>query len=141
MWRWSVFAPAGALLLLLAWVALARRDVTSRKHVAYLTLGLALLAWLSIVLPLRAPFFGSDENHDFVAQRDIGYFIGSFIFVCATFALVAALGIAGRRFNLGKVATGLSALVLAATGFLFVPGLFATGWIVGCVFAGYSSCM
>ena len=141
MWRWSAFAPAGAFLLVLAWVALTRRDVTSRRHIVYLTFGLALLAWLSIVLPLRAPFFGSGASYGFVAQRDIGYFIGSLIFVCAVFVIVSVLGVAGRRLSLGKVATGFSAVLLAATGFVFIPGLFATGWVVGCVFAGYPSCM
>jgi hypothetical protein len=141
MWRWSVFLPAGALLLVLAWVALTRRYKPSRKHVALSTLGFALLAWLSIVLPLRQPFVGTGASYGFVAQRDVGYFVGSALFLCLPFAVVAMLSIAARKINLSKVAAGLSALVLAAAGFLFVPGLFATGWILGCVLAGYPSCV
>ena len=140
MWRIAPFVPAAALLLLLAWVTIARREAPSRKQTAYFALVLSLLAWLSIVLPMQFQSVGS-ERHNFVAQRDIGYFVGSALFLCGPFALVAALSLAAREIRLGKAAAAGSAMVLAAAGFILVPGLFATGWLIGCVFAGYPSCM
>jgi len=140
MWRIAVFLPAACLLLLLAWATLARSKTPDPKHVVYLTVSLALLAWLSIVLPMHFQSRGIERGH-FVAQRDIGYFVGSAVFLCAPFAVVSILSVAARRFNLGKMAAGVSALVLASAGLLFMPGLFAAGWVIGCVFAGYPSCM
>jgi hypothetical protein len=84
---------------------------------------------------------GATNQYRFVAQRDIGYFIGSALFLCAPFVVVSMLSLAARRFGLGKVAAGGSALVLAAAGSIFIPSLFAAGWVIGCVFAGYPSCM
>ena len=119
MWRITPFVPAAMLLLLLAWVTIRRREVPSRKQTAHLALVLSLLAWLSIVLPLQFQSAGG-ERHQFVAQRDLGYFIGSALFLCAPFAVVAALSLATRRMTLGTVAAGGSAVVLAATGAIFV---------------------
>jgi hypothetical protein len=140
MWRITAFVPAAMLLVLLAWVTLGRNEAPSRKQTAYLTLTLSLVAWISIVLPLQFQSV-SFERYRFVAQRDIGYFIGSALFLCAPFVVVAILSLAVRRFNLGKVAAGSSALVLAAAGSIFIPGLFTAGWVIGCVLAGYPSCM
>jgi hypothetical protein len=140
MWRIAVFVPAAALRLLLAWVTLGRHETPSRKHTIYLTLALTLLAWLSIVLPMQFQS-GAIERYRFVAQRDIGYFIGSALFLCAPFAVVSILSLAARRLKLGKVAASSSALVLAAAGSIFIPSLFAAGLVIGCVFAGYPSCM
>ena len=140
MWRITAFAPAAALLLLLAWVTLGLRETPSLKRTIYFALALALLAWLSIVFPLQ---FQSSAigRYRFVAQRDIGYFVGSALFLCAPFAVVSMLSLAARRFQLGKAGAGSLGLVLASAGSIFIPGLISAGWIVGCVFAGYSSCM
>jgi hypothetical protein len=140
MWRITAFAPAAALLLLLAWMTLARRRAPDRKHTVYLTLALSLFAWLSIVLPMQFKS-ANFESYRFVAQRDIGYYLGSALFLSAPFAVVSALSLAARRLNLGRVAAGGSAFVLATAGSIFLPGLFAAGWIIGCVFAGYPACI
>lgn len=140
MWRIAAFVPAASLLLLLAWMTLARREAPRRQHTALLTVALSLLAWLSIVLLMQVQS-GGIEGYRFVAQRDLGYFVGSAVFLCALFAVVAILSLAARRFNLNKVAAGGPALFLASAGSLFMPGLFAAGWIIGCVFSGYPSCM
>lgn len=140
MWRIAAFVPAASLLLLLAWVTVARREAPRRQHTAFLTVALSLLAWLSIVLQMQVQS-GGIEGYRFVAQRDLGYFVGSAVFLCALFAVVAILSLAARRFNLSKVAAGGPALVLASAGSLFMPGLFAAGWIIGSVFSGYPSCM
>jgi hypothetical protein len=140
MWRITAFAPAALLLLLLAWVTLGRSRTPSRKHAAYLALALALLSWLSIVLPLQF-HSGNFEKYRFVAQRDIGYFFGSALFLCVPFAVVSMLSIAARRPKLTKVAAGGLALALASAGSIFIPGMFAAGWVIGCVFSGYPSCI
>lgn len=140
MWRIAPLVPAATLLLLLAWVTMTRREVPSRKQTACLALVLSQLAWLSIALPMQFPSVGGERPH-FVAQRDIGYFVGSALFLCGPFALVAALSLAARKAGLGRVAAAASAMVLAAAGSILIPGLFATGWLIGCVFAGYPSCM
>ena len=140
MWRTAPFVPAAALLLLLVWLTLGRKAVPSRRQTASLAVVLSLLAWVTIVLPLLFHTVGGERSH-FVAQRDLGYFIGSALFLFSPFAVVAALSLAARRLNFGRVAAGGSAVFLAAAGSVLIPGLFATGWIVGCVLAGYSSCM
>ncbi len=140
MWRIAAFVPAASLLLLLAWMTLARRELPSRKDITYLTVFLSLLAWLSIVIPMQIQS-GAIDSYRFVAHRDIGYFVGSAVFLCALFSLASILSLAARKLNLGKIAAGGSALVIASACSLFMPGLFATGWVIGCVFAGYTSCM
>ena len=140
MWRITAFIPAAILLFLLACVTLGRHEAPSRKQIAYLTLTLSLVAWLSIILLIQFQSIGA-ERYRFVAQRDIGYFIGSALFLCAPFVVVAILSLTARQFNFGKMAAGSSALVLAAAGSIFMPSLFAAGWVIGCAFAGYPSCM
>ena len=140
LWRIAPFVPAATLLLLLAWVTITRREVPSRKETVYFALILSILDWLSIVLPMQFQSVGG-ERHNFIARRDFGYFVGSALFLCGPFALVAALSLAARRVGLSKAAAAGSAMVLAAGGSILIPGLFATGWLIGCVFAGYPSCM
>ena len=140
MWRIEPFLPAAASLFLLAWIILARQRAPSYRNTAYLALGLWLLAWLSIVVWMKSQSVGSGESR-FVAQRDIGYWIGSALFLLAPFAIVSTLAVGARRLQMRVLAAGASAFVLAAVGSVFIPGLFAAGWVVGCVFAGYPSCM
>jgi len=79
---------------------------------------------------------------DFVLQREGGYWLGSAVMLSLPFLAVAAL----RRFMFAtpqtasltiRVTLGVAALV----GWLLSPGLFVVGWVTGCVFAGYPSCM
>ena len=135
MWRITTFAPAAVLLLLLAWITLSQSKKPSRKHTAYLTIAMALLSWLTVVLSMQL-HTGHFDRYGFVAQRDIGYFFGSALFLCAPFAVVSILSLAIQRPNLGKGSAVGLAYILASAGSIFVPGLFAAGWVTGCVFSG-----
>jgi hypothetical protein len=140
MWRIAPFVPAAASLLVLASLIIARKEPLSRKGAAYLALFLWFMAWLSIVLWMQSQSPGP-EMYRFIAQRDIGYYLGSALFLLAPFAVVTTLSMHVRRFNMPLLRAAASALALATAGSIFVPALFATGWVVGCVFTGYPSCM
>jgi hypothetical protein len=141
MWRIEPFVPAAALLLLLALAILARPRQPSHKVAAILALALWLLAWLSIVMWLKLQPGRTADVSRFVAQRDIGYYVGSALFLLAPFASVATLALAARRLKMSTLSRGASAVVLAGAGSVFIPSLFAAGWVVGCAFGGYPSCM
>jgi cobalamin synthase len=140
MWRIEPFVPAGVILLLLAWVILAKQRPPSHRSIAYITLCSWLLAWLSIVVWMKSQSEGAGVSR-FVAQRDLGYWIGSALFLILPFAIVTVLALSARRLKMGVLPALASASALATAGAVFLPGLFAAGWVIGCVLAGYPSCM
>lgn len=141
MWHYLTFVPCG--LALLAQVALltgtTRRKPTPQPWQVSAALWLA--AWLTTVILLYAR---SDAAlfSGIVLQREAGYWLGSATTLSLPFLALAAL----RHFMLvapqAAPRTARNALaVVAAAGWLLAPGLFSAGWVAGCVFAGYASCM
>jgi hypothetical protein len=141
MWTYLTFLPCG--IALMAQVVLstgtARRMPTS--HPWRIAAALWLGAWLTTVLVLYGRGEGSVVR-DFVVQREGGYWLGSAVMLSLPFIAVEAL----RRFmfatpeatrSTARAATSFTALA----GWLLSPGLFGVGWVVGCVLAGYPSCM
>lgn len=141
MWHYLTFLPCGVALI--AQVALstgtARRKPTS--HPWRVATVLWLGSWFTTLLILYGPGEGSVVR-DFVLQREGGYWLGSALMLSLPFIAVAVL----RRFmfatpqaapHIARVALGFAALA----GWLLSPGLFSVGWVAGCVFVGYPSCM
>ena len=141
MWQYLTFLPCA--IALIAQVGLstgtARRMATN--HPWRVAIALWLGSWLATLLILYGRSQGSIVGN-FVLQREIGYWLGSAVMLSLPFIAVAAL----HRFmfatpqaapSTARVALGTAALA----GWLLAPGLFSVGWVAGCVFVGYQSCM
>ena len=139
MWNYSAFAPAGVCLVGLAWwVSGAKQGLPIRRAIS-LGVGLWVLAWLGTLGYMA--LVGDGKPRTFIAQRDVGYLIGSLIFISVPFLAVLMSSMVLRQAPLNATPKVLASLGIAAVAWLFVPWLFYVGWIVGCVFAGYPSCM
>ena len=141
MWHYLTFLPCGVALI--AQVTLstgsARRTPTSHPWLIATTLWLG--AWIATLLILYGRTEGSVVR-DFALQREGGYLLGSAVMLSLPFIAVAVLcrfmfAAPHAASSTARIAVGVVALV----GWLLSPGLFSVGWVGGCVFAGYSSCM
>ncbi|GCL62587.1 hypothetical protein [Pseudaquabacterium pictum] len=141
MWHYLTFLPCGVALF--AQVALSTGNSwrVLSSHTWKTATALWLGAWIATLLILYGRGEGSVFK-GFVLQREAGYWLGSAVMLSLPFIALAAL----RRFMFAtpqaapsttRIALGLAALV----GWLLSPGLFGVGWVAGCVFAGYPSCM
>ena len=141
MWQYLTFLPCGVALMaqVVLLTGTARRAPTS--HPLKVAAALWLGSWLATVVILYGRSQGSIVR-DFVLQREGGYWLGSAVMFSLSFIAVAAL----HRFmfatpeaapSTARLALGIVALA----GWLLAPGLFGIGWVAGCVFVGYQSCM
>jgi hypothetical protein len=138
MWNWWIFLPTGVMLLYLAW-RLTLTSPTGGAAVARMATAAWAVSWISIVGFMLVA--GRKSTFEFVAQRDFGYYLGSAAFLAIPFVLVGLASSALNRQAWGSTRKMVFAVAAASLGIIFVPGLFFSGWVVGCVFSGYSSCM
>lgn len=91
MWNFALFLPAAVLLALLA-ISLTRGHAApSLGRVGALAIGLWLASWFAVVAVLYARSAGSLSS-SFVAQRELGYWFGSALFMVVPFIAVVATG-------------------------------------------------
>jgi hypothetical protein len=133
-----LFLPTGVMLLYLAWRVTSTAQV-GKVAVARIATTSWIISWMSVVgYMLVADKMASFE---FVAQRDLGYYFGSAAFIAIPFFLVGLASFSLQRRQWSAVRKSMFAFAAASVGFFFIPSLFFSGWIVGCVLSGYSSCL
>ena len=140
MWHYITFLPcAVALFALVAVITKPSLSSPARSHWRLAAI-LWLLAWLSTVVILYGRGHGS-LLHDFIPQRETGYWLGSAFMLALPVLAIAGLGTfllsSPYRLQTTRITLGVIALV----GWLLTPGLFGVGWVTGCVFMGYHACM
>ncbi len=140
MWNFAVFLPAAVLLASLAVACTREGAAVSLGRATALALGCWLLSWCAVVAILYVRS-SAGLSSSFVPQRDLGYWIGSALFMAVPFVVVLATWRAMSRTRLSPPARRVTALATAAGAWAFTPGLFFAGWVFGCAVAGYSSCM
>lgn len=138
MWNWFLFLPAGVMLLYLAWRVTSNAQI-GKVAVARIATTAWIISWMSIVGYMMVA--DRKASYEFVAQRDLGYYFGSAAFIAIPFFLVGFASLSLRRRQWSAVCRSVFAFAAASVGFLFIPSLFFSGWIVGCVLSGYSSCL
>ena len=140
MWHYLTFAPTAVALIVLVAV-LAKLGRTPRAGKAWLAaVALSLISWGTTVVLLYSRGTGS-LIADFVPQRDLGYWLGSAVLASAPFLVVT--GVSRFLVRAPRVSSSLALALtpLAVLGWLVSPGLFAAGWVFGCVAFGYRSCL
>ena len=140
MWHYLTFLPSA--LALIALVAFSTRNSAASPSPAHwkLAAGLWLLSWLATVVLLYSRGTGS-LLQDFVAQREAGYWLGSAVMVALPFFVVAGVSRFLQGTPRNAITTRVALSTVALFGWLLMPGLFAMGWVTGCVLVGYQSCM
>jgi len=139
VWNFPLFAPAAACLVGLAWWLAGTKVAPSSGKSLLLAIGLWVLAWLATVGYIALTRESWPET--FVAQRDLGYLIGSLLFIAAPFVVVLLTATLVRRTTMTEFVRVSVSIGTAVVAWFFFPWLFLVGWIMGCVFAGYRSCM
>ncbi len=140
MWNFAVFLPAAVLLALLAVVFPRQNAAVSLGRATALAVGCWLLSWCAVVAILYV-LSSAGLSSSFVPQRDVGYWIGSALFMAVPILVVLATWQAISHTRLSPPARRVTALATAAGAWAFTPWLFFVGWVFGCSVAGYSSCM
>jgi hypothetical protein len=140
MWNYTIFLPAAALLALLAVLQASEHSMRSPVRVAALAIAFWLLSWFAVVAVVYARS-ADTLSSSFVPQRELGYWSGSALFMAVPFLAVFAAGHALSRTRLSYRSRRYMALVVAAGAWVFTPGLFFAGWVMGCLAFGYRSCM
>ena len=141
MWTYLTFLPCGVALFAQVAITTGRSRHVLSSHPWKLATALWLGAWIATLLILYGRGNGSVFN-GFVLQREGGYWFGSAVMLSLPFVAVAGL----HRFMFATPQAASSTIrfalgVAALVGWLLSPGLFGVGWVTGCVFAGYPSCM
>ena len=139
MWRYELFVPTAVALVIAAGALSLPRREASLGRIWALVLVLAVASWSLVVAYLH---FKSDAGAwHFVARRDLGYWIGSLIFTTGPFLALAIMAPLMQHFAVPRTALVAVLVIGVVLGIVFTPWLFYVGWVVGCVAAGYTSCM
>lgn len=140
MWNYALFVPVAGALTYLAIKITQAAPVLPTRRAGSFAFTLWALSWLAVLMILDArPSVGLSDA--FVLGRDVGYLAGSALFVALPFLAVLGVGLALRLTSWTQSVKRVTALSVAAIGWFFVPWLFFTGWIMGCVVLGYRSCL
>jgi hypothetical protein len=137
---YATFLPVAAGLALTSALLAADGGI----HVLRKRLPAVVIVWLLSSLIVLAVLLttGSTVNTSrFVAQRDIGYWLGGALGIAVPFLVCIALAFAIQTRVVSRLLRFFALVVTGLWLFLAVPQFFAVGWVVGCVLLGYASCM
>jgi hypothetical protein len=139
-WNYAFFLPVAVALVL---CVLTWRPADFRTNHAR-AVGIAAVLWIlssAMVLVLFWALAPSRFSRPMVPQRDFGYMIGGALALSLPFIASAMVFYVLTRLGTSSRATQLVAVCAGAAEFLLVPPAFFAGWIFGCAFSGYRSCM
>jgi hypothetical protein len=137
---YTTFAPvAVGLLAACALLATSGGNPVLRRRIPAVAALWFVSSITVLVLVLAA---SSTESHfRFAAQRDVGYWVGAVVGLAVPFIVCAALAYASPLLHAKPQVRFLVLMFASAGPFLAAPQIFAVGWVAGCTFVLYPSCM